>query len=245
MQICSRLSDTTLGDVLGALHRAKVSGQIRLTEPSSSERLRVHAIYLSQGDIVGVESQARVPVLGDILRQRGLLDGATQRRVGMRLLASGRRIGELLIDECQMSPEVVGAALRQQLRAKLDALFRLENAVLSFHVACALPRAAVPPLAAREYLHGRPRARDRASRSARREDHRAARAAGSSSAPRLAALAVLGLEPDATISDVTHAFRALARQHHPDRLVGAGESERRRAEQRFCAISAAYHRLIG
>jgi hypothetical protein len=245
VQITSRLSDTTLGDVLGALHRGRVSGQVRLTERGGSSSLRVHGIFLSQGDVVGVDSQIQVPMLGDILRQRGLLDGATQRRVGLKLASSGLRIGELLVEECHVSPEVVGAALRQQLRARLDALFRLTDAILSFHVACAIPRASVPPLVPREYLHGRARARDRAPRSERKEDHRVARAKVASSAAREAALAMLGLDADASVDEVTRAFRALARTLHPDRLRDATEAERRRAEQRFGLISAAYHKLIG
>jgi curved DNA-binding protein CbpA len=59
------------------------------------------------------------------------------------------------------------------------------------------------------------------------------------------ALAMLGLDEDATLSDVTRAFRELASQMHPDRLANAPAAERRAAEQRFAALSAAYHALIG
>jgi hypothetical protein len=242
VQISGRLSETTLGDVLGSLYRAKVTGVVRLTEVSGPLTGRMHGIYLSRGEVVAVDTPARVLALGEILLQRGLLDGAAHRRLALRLATTpNRRVGELLVEECRISPTVVGAALRQQLRARLDALFTLEEALVSFHVACAQARDPGPPLAPRDYLHGRPRARDRGVRVGRRGgDPVRRRNAGR----RNEALATLGLDEDASISDVTRAFREMASQVHPDRHQAAPDSERRAMEQRFAALSAAYHALI-
>lgn len=52
--------------------------------------------------------------------------------------------------------------------------------------------------------------------------------------------AVLGLPPDAHEQDVNRVFRALARDLHPERFVGAPEEERATAEARFKEVSAAY-----
>jgi len=52
--------------------------------------------------------------------------------------------------------------------------------------------------------------------------------------------AVLGLPPDAHEPDVNRVFRALARDLHPERYVGAPEEERAAAEERFKEVSAAY-----
>jgi len=246
VRISGRLSETTLGDVLGSLHRGRITGLVRLTEISG----RAHGIYLSRGEIVAVDTPTRVTPLGEILRQRGLIDGALQRHLGLRLTAAGhRKVGELLVEECRISPDVVGAALRQQLRARLEALFALEEAVVSFHVACAMPRDAVSALAPREYLHGRPRARDRSPRTARRADEplRRRNAGGRSPATysrRLEALSLLGLDEDASIADVTRAFRELASRFHPDRHRDATDAERRDMHQRFAALSSAYHAII-
>ncbi len=243
MRICGRLSETTLGDVLGSLFRARVTGLIRLTELSGATAGRNHGIYFSRGEVVAVDTHARVLSVGEILRQRGLLDVATQRHVGLRLAAaSHRKVGELLVEEFHISPDVVGAALRQQLRAKLDALFRLEDAMLSFHVACSLPKTAVLPLSPREYLYGRPRARDRGPNASGQPG--AAPRRGALLTARSEALSLLGLDEDASVSDVTRAFRDLARHAHPDRHVRASDSERRSMEQRFAALSAAYHALM-
>jgi hypothetical protein len=228
--------------VLGTLYRAKVTGLVRLTEMTGAVAGRTHGIYLSRGEVVAVDTPARVPAIGDILRQRGLLDGAAQRQLGLRLAADrNRKVGEVLVEECRLSPDVVGAALRQQLRARLDALFALEDALLSFHVACVQVRDPVPPLAPREYLHGRPRARDRASpRGARAPDVARRRTSGK----HTEALTLLGLDEDASLSDVTRAFRDLASRFHPDRHLDAPENVRRLMQQRFASLSAAYHTLI-
>jgi len=229
--------------VLGSLFRARVTGLIRLTEASGGAAGRTHGVYLSNGEVVAVDTQTPVFSLGEILRRRGLLDGTAQRRLGLRIAAgSNRKVGQLLVEECHISPDVVNAALRQQLRAKLDALFRLQDAILSFHVACTLPKGAVLPLSPREYLHGRPRARDRAD--APRQKARPVPRRGALLAARSEALSLFGLDEDASVSDVTRAFRDLARDVHPDRHVRASDAERRAMEQRFAALSAAYHALI-
>lgn len=53
------------------------------------------------------------------------------------------------------------------------------------------------------------------------------------------AFAVLGLDPEATADDVRAARRRLAKQLHPDRMVGAGVDERQAAAQRLARINRA------
>jgi hypothetical protein len=316
VQIPGRLSDTTLGDVLGALARAQVTGLVRLREPMGHGVDREHRIFLARGEVVAVETDARVPVLGEILMQHGLLDAAAQRRLRQRLTGGARqRVGELLVQEGYVSSDVVGAALRKQLRSKLDALFLVREATLSFHVACVVPPCTVAPLGPREFLRGRPRARDRQASSLRGAPWRArtnaharasegqgsargvhgaadvprgapdvrsassARGAGGSGAAsgparsaharangapssdahapprhphsgpaarkRSEALALLGLPESATSAEVTRAFRQWATRLHPDRHVHASEAERSAMAQRFAAMSAAYHTVLG
>ncbi len=245
MQIPGRLSETTLGDVLGALLRARVTGVVRLRETQAHSADREHRIYLARGEVFAVETNARVPVLGEILVQHGLLDATAQRRLRQRMTAGARRpVGELLVEEGYVSREVVGAALRKQLRSKLDALFQIREGTLSFHVACAAPPCAVAPLAPREFLRGRPRVRDRQASSA---FHARARRASlpSTEHRRRDAFSLLGLDESATMAEVTKAFRQLATQTHPDRHIHATETERRAMAARFATFSAAYHTILG
>jgi hypothetical protein len=199
MRIAGRLSETTLGDVLGSLFRARTTGLLRLTETRGAWAGRTHGIYLRQGLVVAVDT--------------GSLEGD---------------------DPTCRRP----ASLRRRLADQLGALFGLAEAVVTFHVVCAPPHGAILPLRPEEYLHGKPRARDREPK--RRPFSRAA----SSPRGRDQALSMLGLEPDATLAEVTRAFRRRARELHPD-LHRCETGDRRSAEQRFAALSAAYHALIG
>ena len=245
MQIPGRLSETTLGDVLGALLRARVSGLVRLRETGAHGADREHRIYLKGGEVVAVETQARVPVLGEILMQHGLLDATAQRCLRQRLTAgASRRVGELLVEEGYVSREVIGAALRKQLRSKLDALFQIRDGALSFHVACVAPPCPVAPLTPREFLRGRPRARDKQGGSPSHARHRRPPPPSAVEPRRRDAFAVLGLDEGATQAEVTRAFRQIATRIHPDRHVQASESERRAMAERFAAVSAAYHAIL-
>jgi hypothetical protein len=205
VRIASKLSDTTLGDVLGALWRARVTGLVRLTETTGPAAGQKHGIYLREGQIVAVDTALGLFSLG------------------------------------QSSAFQSGGTPRLQLRERVDALFRLREAALSFHVACAPPRGPILPLSPGEYLHRRPRARDR---SGTEPERIAARASVQPSGERHELLSMLGLAGDASPAEVTRAFRARAARLHPDRRPGAAAAERRAMEQRFAALSAAYHALI-
>ena len=51
---------------------------------------------------------------------------------------------------------------------------------------------------------------------------------------------VLGVSPMATQSQITTAFRALAKQYHPDKFQEKPEKERRAAESRMAELNEAY-----
>jgi hypothetical protein len=161
--------------------------------------------------------------------------------------APDRRAGELLVDEAHIDPDLVRAALRYQLRRRLDKLFTIGDAGLRFRVA--LKRAAGAgdiPLSPHEFLHGRPRKRDgvRAPRARRSEPPPRSPPLYRADPTRARHLAVLGLGPGAAPADVQRAFRKLAAAAHPDRHPSASPRERAALVQRFAELSAAYHRLI-
>jgi DnaJ-domain-containing protein 1 len=147
-----------------------------------------------------------------------------------------------LIEDGAASRAAVVAALRHQLRGRLDRLFELQGVRLRFHVARRTPvDQRRVPLSPHEFLHGRPRTRDRE------------RGSGPAGAPRsgswardqrVRALAVLGLAPNAAPDAVRTAFRRLAREVHPDRHPAAGARERAELLRRFAELSAAYHALV-
>jgi len=205
MHLPGRLSASTLGDLLGALHREGVTGLLELSEVRGPRGGgvpgRLHHIHLRGGLVVAVDTA---------------LPGAG-------------------------------------LRGRLDAVFSLEEATVAFRTARPLSHAErVHPLAPSEFLHGRPRARDRGRptgsgpRVRERDDtpppRSGVRAAADEARDR--ALSLLGLGSDAGDGEVRRAFRRLASALHPDRLGAAPPEERRRMVARFAELSAAYHLLV-
>lgn len=257
MQIPGRLSSSTLGDVLGALHRARVTGSLELCECGAGAVVpgRRHAIHLSRGLVTRVESPAAVSLLGEILAREGLLD-----RVGLSALSlhraagDARPAGEILIAGGYADVDRVEWALRRQTRERLEVLFALPDAQLSFHAARSTrpaARANVHPLTPKDFLEGKPRRRDgrRQPRAPKADaDRRAfsgAGRAGELARARQAAYRILDVEAGAGADEIRRAFRRAAARLHPDRATSASDAERQRRGAEFARLSAAYHLLTG
>jgi hypothetical protein len=203
VELPGSLERSTLGDVLGALHRDCVSGALRLDEPGTPGRQ--HVIYWHDGLIHHIESTARAA------------GGATAR-----------------IDAAWFADAPVESQRGDDL-AKLEGLFELRRARISFRVMGRGPGRSAQPLEPRDFLHGRRRHRDSASSSAPPP-----RVFG----PRQAALATLGLSGEPDSEAVRSAFRKLALRWHPDRYPSVGPQTRAALCRRFAEVSAAYRELI-
>jgi|CZKU01.1.fsa_nt_gi hypothetical protein len=247
MDLPGRLRSTTLGDLLGALHRAGSTGTVELTEDQG----RLHRVYLAQGLVTAVELDGATPSLAEILRGDRAADEDVLRRSLLRAMASQRLHGEVLVDDFRLSPEVVGNALRRQVVGRLAVLDRLHDARISFRVAVRPPRGALtgrgadgagrrlwdPPLRPSEFLHGRRRRHERSGPAPHAAPPPATPA---SSLP----WRVLGLSPGAEVAEIKRAYRRLARAVHPDLHPGASDDERRALEMRFAEVTAAYRTLV-
>jgi hypothetical protein len=242
VQLPGRLRATTLGDLLGALHRAGAGGTLEIVE----DRGRAHRVHLAGGLVIGVELDGASPSLAEILRRERAADDDVLRRSLLRAMASGRLHGEVLVDEFCLSPSVVGAALRRQLLARLAAIETIVDARISFRVAVRAPRGAlgacgwVEPLGAPEFLRGRRRARERAGATS----GGASPGAGAAARASENASRILGLPPGAEVGDIKRAYRRLARSVHPDLHPAASAEEKRALEERFAAITDAYRTLV-
>lgn len=220
MQLPGQLKNTTLGDLLGALHREQTSGVLELIEPDG----RRHHIDLREGEVEHVESDRGGPLLGDLLELTDLPHIENDARLGDALLAEGR-----------VSRSQLTEALRRQTLARLERLFALEKAAVRFHAPRPEPEDPTAPrrLERREFLEGRPRYRSRGEREPRFPKNRR----------NTGALRVLGLPETASPGDIRRAFRELAQKHHPDRHPEADTHERQELFRRFAEISRAYHTL--
>src|SRR5258705_4874940 len=131
MRLPGRLRLTTLGDVLGALHRSGASGVLELGE----DRGVTHRVYWTEGMITQVDTDLFRQRLGDLLADQGFLGARALARLARRLLeAPSRRAGEILIEEGFVSTDLVSAGLRRQLREKLEALIQIKDAQLTFRI---------------------------------------------------------------------------------------------------------------
>ena len=236
MHLPARLRSTTLGDLLGALHRARASGTLELVE----DRGRTHRIHLAEGLVTAVELDGAGVSLAEILRRERVADDDVLRRSLLRAMASRRLHGEVLVSEFHLSPSVVGAALRRQIDARLSAIEALADARVAFRVAVRQPHWAIHsvPLEPRDFLHGRRRARERASSKWDAPDP------SGPPAPDSNAWRVLGIAPGAGVAEVKRAYRRLARAVHPDLHPEATDEQRRALEAQFVTINEAYRALV-
>lgn len=239
MQLPGRLKTTTLGDLLGALHRASATGTLELAEFHG----RLHQVHLARGSVVAVEIDRASASLAEVLRRMDAADEDTIRRSLLRAMSSRRLHGEVLVRDFRIDAAVVDRALRTQLQLRLAILEQLMDARITFRVTLRPPRGALldEPLRPAEFLHARGRARDRIHGSPPPE-----RVAPGSrpSSTRLSALRVLGITEGSDVTEIKRAYRALVRAYHPDLHPGADERERRELSVRFAEVAAAYQALV-
>lgn len=245
MQLPGRLRATTLGDLLGVLHRGGASGTLELVESSG----RAHRVHLAQGLVTAVEVDRAAASLGEILRDADDIDDDVLRRSLLRAMASQRLHGEVLVRDFRLSPDVIGRALRKQMLMRLQMLDGLADAQVFYRVACRPPRGALvdEPLEASEFLAGKRRARDRSAEPASGV-YRTARPSsgmpGAVDVGRIVAYRTLGLASGAADAEVKQAYRRLVREYHPDLHPSASFEERRTLSARFAEVTAAYRALV-
>ncbi len=245
MHLPGRLKATTLGDLLGSLHRGEASGTLELVEPSG----RIHRVHLSSGLVTAVEVDRASASLGEILQDENALDDDTLRRSLLRAIASRRLHGDVLVRDFRLSPEIVGRALRRQIRLRLAMLEDLADAQVLYRAAIKPPRGALidEPLGASEFLSGRKRARDRAPEASSgtwRTSRRTSGFPGSIDTSRVVAYRSLGLANGAPPDEIKRAYRRLVREYHPDLHPDATHDERRVLASRFSEVTAAYKSLV-
>ena len=244
MHLPGRLKATTLGDLLGALHREQSTGTLELTESSG----RVHRIHLATGLVTAVELDRATASLAEILRRADEIDEDTLRRSLLRAMASRRLHGEVLVRDFHLSPSVVGRALRRQIMIRLQVLEEMGDAQVGFRVTVRPPRGALvdAPLDAPEFLAGRKRSRDRNAepKSGTYRSSPAAGMPGGWDPARASAYRALGVTFNADATEVKQAYRRLVRTYHPDLHPDATHDERKSLSSRFAEITAAYRTLV-
>jgi DnaJ-domain-containing protein 1 len=245
MNLPGRLRTTTLGDLLGMLHRAEASGTLELAEDAG----RAHRIYLSRGLVVAVEIDGATPTLSEVLKREYSVEDDLLRRSLLRAMSSERLHGDVLVQDFRIDKRTVNEALRRQLTARLERLERLMDARVLFRVALRAPRGAMTesPLPAIRFLAGKRRARDAVGKTplpGRARNPRATEDPFRRDEHRAVALRVLGVSSAADDTEIRRAYRKLVRAFHPDAHPSASDAERRSLSQRFQAVTEAYRALV-
>ena len=245
MLLPGRLRQTTLGDLLGTVHRARANGTLELVEDLG----RTHRIHVAEGLVVAVEIDGAAATLAEVLRSSGQVDEATLRRSLLRAITSQRLHGEVLVREFRLSETIIDEAVRRQMTGRLARIEQLRDAQVMFRVTLKAPRGAVvdKPLAKTLFLVGRSRYRDRdeASATERRSAFHGHRPPATPvQEPVSSAWRVLGVAPGADTTEIKRAYRRLARTYHPDLHPEATDPERRALAERFTALTNAYRALV-
>jgi DnaJ-domain-containing protein 1 len=248
LNLSGRLALTTLGDLLGTLHRSKARGALELVEDTGPTAGRTHRLHFDCGSLRFIESPLGAERLGELLVGKGLVSRARH----LDLLASledfpGTSTGQRLIELNWVLPAAIGETAREQASRRLDALYQLTDARVAFRIATPMPSGLVAamPLAVSEFLHGRPRTRDRrrVTNAAPPASKNAASGLRLVDPQRRRALLVLGLEPHADTLAVKRAYRRMVARLHPDRHLIAPEHQRELARKRFSQVTEAYQLL--
>lgn len=248
MILPGRLSTTTLGDLFGMLHRAELSGTLELTEDSGPVAGRVHRLEFARGLIRGIESSLGAPPLGELLVNDGLLSRAQHLELLARLNeTSNKTTGQWLYEFHWLATEAVGRAVHEQLNMRMVALFSLREARVTYRIS----RAARSPFAhtaltPEEFLHGKPRYRERSEQ----RDPQQQRSVPhydllGRDTTRTHALLLLGLTPQSTPGDIKKAFHRMAARLHPDRHQLELPHQQEAARMRFIQVVNAYNTLMG
>jgi len=169
MQLPGRLDTSTLGDILGTLYRGNATGVLELSEVAAANGAtrhgRTHRIHLLSGLVASVETELSVTPIGQLLARAGKLDARAIDVMLYRMaLGDPRPAGAILVSMGAVAPEALVAGLREQLHAKVEAIYKgLADARVTFRTSRPLPKDVlrVGTLMPRDFLHGRTRNRDR------------------------------------------------------------------------------------
>lgn len=124
------LRQTALPEMLAIIHRTEVSGVIEARHGAFSKE-----VWLGNGCVVHAASSDIADSLGSYLRRTGRIsDGEFHAAMQRRGEDSGRRLGEILIEQGVLSPARVYEAIREQIESIVWNLFSWEEGTITFRI---------------------------------------------------------------------------------------------------------------
>ena len=123
------LEDTALSEMLSTIYRHKVPGLIEISRDDVIKR-----IYINEGNVVHAASTDRADRLGAHLYRLGKLTRKQLVETMRHRETSGKRHGQLLIEEGLLSPGELYDAIRSQMESIVWSLFAWQRGEVTFRI---------------------------------------------------------------------------------------------------------------
>src|SRR5579863_4963628 len=109
MLLPRRLSTSTLGDLLGSLHRGGTTGVLELSEVRSPRGTgvpgRIHRVHLRGGLVIAIDTPLGVPRLGEILQREGAVSDEVIRLLEACIEGGDRRAAGDILQSSLLVPD--------------------------------------------------------------------------------------------------------------------------------------------
>jgi hypothetical protein len=123
------LEDTALSEMFSTIYRHKVPGRIEISRDDIVKR-----IYINEGNVIHATSTDRADRLGAHLYRTGKLTRQQLVETMRRREQSGKRHGQLLIEEGLLSPGELYEAIRSQMEAIVWSVFSWQRGEVTFRI---------------------------------------------------------------------------------------------------------------
>ena len=124
------LEETYLADMLWSIYRYKVPGVLEISNSSGVSK----KIYVNEGSVIHASSSDPIDRLGPFLLRAGRLSQEALDRTQRQVESTGRRHGQVLIEEGIMSPGDLYRAIRAQVEAIVWSLFSWTEGRVTFRL---------------------------------------------------------------------------------------------------------------
>ncbi len=123
------LEDTALSEMFATIYRHKVPGMIEISRDEAVKR-----IYINEGNVIHASSTDRSDRLGAHLYRLGKLTRKQLVETMRRREQSGKRHGQLLIEDQLLSPGELYEAIRTQMEAIVWSVFSWQRGEVTFRI---------------------------------------------------------------------------------------------------------------
>ncbi len=123
------LAETSLAELFYTIYRHRVPGLIELTKDGIHKR-----VFISSGNVIHATSTDKTDRLGVHLYRSGKLSRSVLEQTMAKRAQSGKRHGELLIEDRLLAPNELAEAIRGQMAAIVWSVFSWQQGEVTFRI---------------------------------------------------------------------------------------------------------------